>query len=51
VRSPPAVAQQFAQAIPGAELVTIPGAGHMSSLERPEAFNAAVRGFHARLRA
>jgi pimeloyl-ACP methyl ester carboxylesterase len=44
------VAQQFALAIPDAELVLIPGAGHMSNLERPDAFNAAVRAFYARLR-
>ncbi|MFI6942410.1 alpha/beta fold hydrolase [Streptomyces sp. NPDC050418] len=45
VRSPLAVARQFRDAIPQAELVVIPGAGHVSSLERPEAFNRAVRGF------
>ena len=45
VRSPLSVAQQFEEAIPGAELVVIPGAGHVSNLERPEAFNDAVRAF------
>jgi pimeloyl-ACP methyl ester carboxylesterase len=49
-RSPLTVAQQFARAIPDAELVLIPGAGHMSNLERPDAFNAAMRAFYARLR-
>jgi pimeloyl-ACP methyl ester carboxylesterase len=44
-RSPLSVAREFARAIPHAELVVIPGAGHMSNLERPEAFNAAVRAF------
>lgn len=29
--------------IPGARLVTIAGAGHLSSLEQPEAFNGALR--------
>ena len=44
VRSPVAtVARQFEEAIPGAELVVIPGAGHMANLERPAEFNAAVR--------
>ena len=38
-------AHAFAAAIPQAELVIIPGAGHVSNLERPEAFNAAVRAF------
>ena len=45
VRSPLGVAHQFRDAIPGAELVVIPGAGHVSNLERPEAFNQAVREF------
>jgi pimeloyl-ACP methyl ester carboxylesterase len=46
VRSPVAtVARQFADAIPGAELVVIPGAGHMANLERPAEFNDAVRAF------
>jgi pimeloyl-ACP methyl ester carboxylesterase len=44
------VARQFARAIPDSELVFIPGAGHMSNLERPDAFNATVRAFYARLR-
>jgi len=45
VRSPLSVARQFERAIPDAHLVVIPGAGHVSNLERPEEFNAAVRGF------
>lgn len=48
-RSPLTVARQFARAIPGAELVVIPGAGHLSNLERPEAFTAAMRAFYARV--
>jgi pimeloyl-ACP methyl ester carboxylesterase len=44
-RSPLAVAREFSRAIPHAELVVIPGAGHMSNLERPEQFNAAIRAF------
>jgi pimeloyl-ACP methyl ester carboxylesterase len=44
-RSPLSVARQFEQAIPGAELVVIPDAGHISNLERPEQFNRAVREF------
>ena len=45
-------ARRFAEAIPDAELVVIPGCGHISNLECPERFNAAVREFcrgHARL--
>jgi pimeloyl-ACP methyl ester carboxylesterase len=45
VRSPLSVARQFERAIPDAELVVIPGAGHLSNLERPEQFNDAVREF------
>lgn len=44
-RSPLGVARQFEQAIPDTELVVIPGCGHVSNLERPEQFNAAVREF------
>ncbi len=44
-RSPLTVARQFEQAIPDAELVVIEGAGHMSSLERPQQVNAALRAF------
>jgi pimeloyl-ACP methyl ester carboxylesterase len=44
-RSPLSVARQFEQAIPEAKLVVIPGAGHISNLERPELFNDAVREF------
>ena len=32
-------------AIPGAKLVVIPNAGHLSNLEQPEAFNTAIREF------
>ena len=45
VRSPLSVARQFELAIPDARLVVIPGAGHVTNLERPEQFNAAVREF------
>ena len=45
VRSPLSVARQFEHAIPDAALVVIPGAGHVSNLELPEAFNDAVREF------
>ena len=44
-RSPLSVARQFEQAIDGAQLIVLPGAGHMSNLEQPEEFNTAVRGF------
>jgi pimeloyl-ACP methyl ester carboxylesterase len=44
-RSPLSVARQFEQAIPNATLVVVPGAGHVSNLERPDRFNEAVREF------
>jgi pimeloyl-ACP methyl ester carboxylesterase len=45
VRSPLTVARQFEAAIPDAKLVVIPDCGHLSNLERPDAFNQAVREF------
>ena len=45
VRSPLTVAEQFRDAIPGARLSVIEGAGHVSNLERAAEFNAAVRTF------
>lgn len=44
-RSPLRVASEFARAIPGAQLVVLEGAGHLSNLERPAAFTEAVREF------
>lgn len=43
--TPPAVSRDMQRAIPGSDLVVIPGAGHLSSLERPDAFNAALAPF------
>jgi len=45
VRSPMTVAHQMRDAIPGARLAVIPGAGHISNLEEPARFNAVVRAF------
>lgn len=44
-RSPLRVARAFERAIPDAELVVIPEAGHVSNLDQPAAFNEAVRVF------
>lgn len=41
----PADAEQMHRAIAGSTLVTIREAGHMTNLEAPDAFNAAMRGF------
>ena len=46
--SPPAQHQEIAAVIPGAELVIVPGAGHMIQLEAPEAVNAAIARWRAR---
>jgi 3-oxoadipate enol-lactonase len=47
--TPPAESQKIANAIANAELVTIPRAGHLSSVEQPQAFNAALTSFLSRL--
>ena len=44
----PADAAVMAANIPGAELATVDGAGHMSNLENPEAFNAVLLSFVGR---
>jgi pimeloyl-ACP methyl ester carboxylesterase len=44
-RSPLAVAEELHREIPGSRLVVLPGVGHLASAERPDDFNAAVRGF------
>jgi 3-oxoadipate enol-lactonase len=43
--TPPAASREMARRIPGARLTVIEGAGHLSNIERPEAFNSAVLGF------
>jgi len=43
--TPPDVARQMAEGIPGARLVVLPHAGHLANVEAPEAFNEAVRSF------
>lgn len=44
---PPETGRMLAVAIPGAQLVLIPDAGHVANQEQPAAFNAAVRSFLA----
>ena len=44
---PLATARAMVSAIPGAQLVILDGAGHVSNQEQPDAFNAAVRRFLA----
>ena len=38
--TPPAVARTLTDSIPGAHMHLLPGAGHLGSLENPDAFNA-----------
>jgi pimeloyl-ACP methyl ester carboxylesterase len=45
VITPLEAAQVMADGIPGAQLRTIPRAGHLSNLEQPESFNAALEDF------
>lgn len=42
--------RKMAVAIPGTDLVIIPGAGHVSNIEQPDAFNAALVMFLRRIR-
>ncbi|MGR8919891.1 MAG: alpha/beta fold hydrolase [Gammaproteobacteria bacterium] len=43
--TPPAISKQMANDIPGARLLVIDECGHLSNLERPEAFNACLLEF------
>jgi len=45
VLTPPADSEAMAAAIPGAKLVTIPGAGHLAPMERPKAVAGALAEF------
>jgi pimeloyl-ACP methyl ester carboxylesterase len=47
VITPPELSDGMHRAIAGSDLVKIPRAGHLSSLEQPESFNAALAGFLA----
>ncbi|MDP9070887.1 MAG: alpha/beta hydrolase [Actinomycetota bacterium] len=47
--SPPSVAEDMCRRIPECRLVVLPRAGHLSSLEAPDAFNEAVGAFVAHL--
>jgi pimeloyl-ACP methyl ester carboxylesterase len=43
--TPPSLSEDMQRGIAGAELVVIPDAGHMSNMEQPGAFNAALASF------
>ena len=42
-RTPPSMARGMAAAIPGAQLVVIPGAGHLTPIEAPQLASQALR--------
>jgi len=42
VATPPDLNKEIAAGIPGAKLVTVPDSGHLTTLEQPEAVNAAM---------
>jgi len=44
-KTPSSLSQQIKDGIPGAVLVSIPGAGHLSSVEKPAEFVAALKTF------
>jgi 3-oxoadipate enol-lactonase len=43
--APPHLSRELVGLIPGAQLVVIPHAGHLTNEENPTAFNEAVRTF------
>lgn len=47
--TPPPLAEEIAKGIPGARLAVIPGAGHLSTLEAPDALNDALAGWLAQI--
>jgi 3-oxoadipate enol-lactonase len=49
--TPPSEAKAMQERINGSQLIVIPGAGHMSNMENPSAFNHALLGFLSGIRA
>lgn len=47
--TPPSASSAMNEALPDSTLVVIPNAGHLSNIEQPQAFNAAVLAFLDRL--
>ena len=43
--TPPALAEKINQAIAKSNMVVVPGAGHLSTMEKPTEVSAAIRGF------
>lgn len=49
IAMPPAFSRTLAENLPDCRLVEIPDAGHLSNLEQPATFNAALENFYARI--
>ena len=49
--TPPELSRELADLIPGSELHTLAGAGHLANVERPNDFNDAVQAFIERVEA
>lgn len=49
--TPPAYSRELAAGIPGAELVLVPGAGHMVMMERPDVVSSHLRSLVRRVQA
>jgi 3-oxoadipate enol-lactonase len=49
--TPPALSAELAALVPGSRIAMIPGAGHLTNLERPAEFNQAVDDFLAEIEA
>jgi 3-oxoadipate enol-lactonase len=47
-RTPPAMSEEIARLVPGADLKVIPEAAHLANLDNPEGFHAAIEPFLAR---
>lgn len=43
--TPPSIGQEMVDRVPGAQLAVLEGAGHLSNLERPDAFNKTLLAF------
>jgi 3-oxoadipate enol-lactonase len=43
----PAAMRKMNEALPGSRYVELPGAGHISNLDQPQGFTAAIRDFLA----
>jgi pimeloyl-ACP methyl ester carboxylesterase len=48
VLTPPELSEEIAGLVPGADLVLIEGCGHLSTMERPDDVNAALRSWMSR---